>query len=253
MDKIKLNKYIPDEEKSAYNLAKEILDLIEYKGYIAGGFATFLVDSDHQYNDIDIFCKTPFAYTDIKNILLSKFEMEKESNFSSYYNSSKRGGISSSGNINLIKPNKVQRNSSVGPPEKVISQFDFINIQCAVYDPEYAIVPNEMEFEHAMHKKLIKIANVQCPLSVLPRLFKYIKKGYTMEPIEMFKILDYMYTTLDTKENKEKFYSLFKKLLSIEEKLKSNLNILPFEMLNEEEHEIYSDAYEAIYGQSFFK
>mgnify|MGYP000560094278 CR=1 FL=1 len=207
-----INKVLVEETRS---FIKKIYDL---RGYIAGGFARFLV-SPHSYkklpfNDIDIFSWNKRAYTKLNDFLQEEASFRFESEFSVTYLMHLSIPSVCEGYrecvLQLIKPTEWKGRKLWGAPLRVISQFDISVCQVFIAEGESGL-PSftglaTRQFNEDEFSKRITIMNIYDVPQILFRVYKYVKKGYSISSREFGKIL----RVLDT-------YSAGERLKCIEE------------------------------------
>ena len=80
-----------------------------------------------------------------------------------------------------------------GKPYDIINSFDFTMCQFALYkeNGEYIIEYNPKGLED-LRNKVLRIHKIICPLSTLMRAFKFAKRGFSISPSEVMKIIHIM-------------------------------------------------------------
>lgn len=153
-----------------------------HDGFIAGGYARYCLSPLPKPvvpSDVDVFCRTKEAYTDILNELKRRGAKVKVETVNAATLTPPDGWISCP-TIQLINPSVM-----VGNPWSIISRFDFTVTIAALMGPDHGIAHKEFEVdEYAMQ---LKVNYIQCPVGNSRRMHKYLKKGYTISVKEMIK------------------------------------------------------------------
>lgn len=183
---------IPNYRRNKFEIRvmlPQLLNIIDGYGYIAGGFAAYACSKHESYDDIDVFCNDVFAFQFLKDIFEKEQNikiLKKESKYSIYY-----GYILKSNHfvINLVKPQKNTLNILVGPPEKVITNFDFLNIACYIKDENTCV--SLVDLESLNSRKILTVnygaVGRSNPLLMLKRIIKYTKKGYHISNVQLLQ------------------------------------------------------------------
>lgn len=151
----------------------EIGDTIFY--WIAGGtLRDYFINQKINYNiDIDVFFPDACSHDEAKKILLDqKYHIIYDSFFS----------------LKMKKMNKVIDLVKIyyNNPQVAIENFDF-TVCCAALSQD-GFVQHEMFFLDLVTKN-ITINKIENPFNTLNRISKYIKKGFTIEPSELLKVI----------------------------------------------------------------
>jgi len=207
--------------------AKDILDMIEGMGFIAGGYAAWYANSRYSSNpsDIDVFSlENRFEYYPpeepdevftpesliIYNLLELDYEQEKDLPNAIQYKPPEEGMLK----VQYVKPFQNNWMKTFGTPEEVLSQFDFTVAMVALekVNDEYYIYYHEDFVKHNKKHRLY-INHINCPIAVSMRVMKYIKKGYYIGPKELIKLF------IEWENRDEEYRSRLKEILEKEGEL----------------------------------
>lgn len=91
--------------------------------------------------------------------------------------------------LQLIKPVDEGAIVAVGETEKILENFDFSVIRCAIVwqDDQYWVLADS-DFMRDEKKKYLRIKNIHCPISSMLRFMKYARKGYHTRPGQVMKL-----------------------------------------------------------------
>lgn len=168
--------YVKSPINSYPQLIKYQKYLSKINGYIAGGSFKDIFLS-RNVRDIDIFFYTEKDFEDAvkyyKNILKYK-ETYSNDNCVAFYD--KKNSLV----IELIK-------SIFGEPEKVISQFDFTIVKCALErhtdvlgEVSYTLIHHNKFFEHLLLNKLVIDEGMPKSVATFNRVLKYTRYGFNL-------------------------------------------------------------------------
>lgn len=157
---------------------EELFDLCESTGaFVAGGFARHVCDpSGIEADDIDIFTGSWDIYNKTVERLRKTSYRECETEVSTRW----------TGNINLVKPIDQPRFSSSGTRDEIISKFDITLCEAYISSPHMVIVSSECY--DAIQRKHITFRTLNNPCGTIWRTFKYLQKGYRIDPPEVVKL-----------------------------------------------------------------
>ena len=157
--------------------------------FICGGYARYCcspVSNPKPVSDVDLYPKSVKIFEKSFDVLQEKgFEVIKENDLSYTFNE-KNSPIPSPLPIQLIKPFQEARILTYGSIEEILNNFDFTVTRCTIISPEKVIVDKDFEKDEKSNHLIFK--NIHCPISSLFRAFKYMKKGYWLNPLESIKL-----------------------------------------------------------------
>lgn len=188
------NDYIPAKVNRCQDLVDLIFRLTEGRGFIAGGFARYVLSEAEQPvipGDIDIFCYNDETYKAIrKNFsrvpeLRRKSASEIEEKFKYCMASGFHENVY---NIQLIRPAEILNMVSTGDWDVILDNFDF-TIAKGVVLPSGEAYCHPSFFSHERDRKLV-VTNIHCPISSLKRAIKYCNRGYQIESVELLKLFE---------------------------------------------------------------
>lgn len=170
---------------------ENILDVffreIYYRGgFIAGGFARYVVSETpfSEPGDIDVFCRTIDSFMNLKTFFSSFCKVEHNSDFAiSFKAESNYKYIKKK--IQLIVPREEGNIKTFGTPDEVIANFDF-TINMIAFDDGGFYMAERFESHNLRHKLIFN--NIHCPVGILARVRKYLRKGYRITVTEMLKM-----------------------------------------------------------------
>lgn len=183
-----------------------LLSVVEGKGYICGGYArycTSMVDKPVPADDVDVFCIDTAGFFKLKDDFAALgLIIYHESDMSIIYHDFQAKDWFACPKVNLIKPIKEDNMLTYGTIEDIIGNFDFTICRVGLVDRKTAIAdPNFSQDEKA---KQINIANPHNPIASVLRIGKYMKRGYTIHPKEIFKLFDYWHNHPEIQEELDK-------------------------------------------------
>jgi len=189
-------------------------------GHFCGGFVRWMVSplpdaKVKPYGDIDFYPNDMEAFNRVNLTVSNDFNLGKENIYTS--------PVATSYNIpqldlklQLIKPQDVGSPIvTTGGVTEIIKAFDFTITMAGLKDFNTAIVHEDF-ISHEMQGKL-SIRNIHCPLSIVKRIHKYLVKGYTISPLELYKL--YIDWDARSKDYKIEMQDLMNKLEEADGKL----------------------------------
>lgn len=187
--------------------------IYELGGFIAGGYAKQLLfsasniikrDSEMRNiimaTDVDIFCRTKEAYSALSKFLHTKTMFTNEINdlFECFhyneYDFDEDIGLMPP-KIQLILPTdrpNAGDNIAYGSPAQLIKGFDF-SVCAAAVEKEidgYSIIIHP-ELFNDMYSKTLRIISVRCPVVLVWRIMKYVRKGFYLPTEDLAYIFEY--------------------------------------------------------------
>jgi len=174
-----------------------ILGLLKkHHGYISGGVITS-VFTRKKINDVDIYFLTEDSRVnfmkDLKaeNKFVNNYDRAKtEAMFNAARKKPQITYVTDNATSFFFKDKKYQVITAFyGEPGTVFDKYDF-TINMGAYNPETKeFIVHEDLFEHLSQRRLVINIGTEYPISTVVRIFKYIRKGYSISGIELIKIL----------------------------------------------------------------
>lgn len=200
--------------------------IYELGGFIAGGYAKQLLFSasdiirrDNEMknimlaSDVDIFCKTKESYSALSEFLHTHimFTNTIDGLFESFYFNEQDFHE----DVGLM-PQKVQLilptdrpnagdNLAYGTPTELIKGFDFSVCAAAVEkesDGTYSVIMHP-ELLYDIFAKTLRIISIRCPVALVWRIMKYVRKGFYLPTEDLSYIFKYWDDRLGAKEKEE--------------------------------------------------
>ena len=195
------------------NMSLEVIleDIEEFGAFICGGYARYCMSPRHdppQAGDLDIYCRDKASFDELFKFLKVEIGVNKTTKLSEIFITpqAKNKEYRLLPKIQLIKPSDWI--VSVGTMEEILSKFDFTIAQAALVNAHYGLASKDFEYDES--NKLLRIANIRCPLAQLLRIEKYHKKGYRVVPGEQIKVFDAWLKMTD--ERKQEYRDLAAKV-----------------------------------------
>lgn len=181
----------------------QILNIIEDKGFLAGGcIRVLLLDKWTPTTDFDVYVykeeDRQFVYDKfllqgfvLKKDLPNCWWLEKEEGFLLWKHKV---------TVQIIK-------TFVGTPQQIVDEFDFTVCRIAT---DGITLWYDKDFEEHNKKKLLVIKTIQCPIGSIRRIIKYSKKGFWISNFSICKLYEHYITLGD--EFRAKLFDLLMKL-----------------------------------------
>ena len=138
--------------------------------------------------DIDVYCFDEYEYRKAREILIHmKDYTQKLVTSRAVTYAPKEGTVGK--HIQLIQPVVDGRMITMGLVREVLDNFDFTVARAAIFwnGNEWGAMADEDFQEHEKKNKL-KIKNIHCPVGTMNRVTKYIRKGYSINQLELVKL-----------------------------------------------------------------
>lgn len=193
-------------------------------GIIAGGFARWAVTPKCKIlpNDIDIFCRTPEDFDRLQQYISTCGYIFFNSEFAISYRLNHRPWIKFK--VQLIRPRQEGNIKTFGEPIDIIDNFDF-TINMVAIAPEGVFMVHD--FVRHMRGNLLVFNNIHCPIGILVRIRKYLRKGFNIYINEFIKVLS-VWDELDA-TRKAEIISVLNGGLSSEETEPTNIGKIELE------------------------
>jgi len=193
-----------------------LLDVLkEHNAFVCGGYARYCAspNTDKRLSkawDVDVYCQDVAIFEALKSYFeAALLETRHENDLAITYKKPKDSTnvFFKCPIIQLIKPLEMGAIVTKGSVERVLENFDFTVVRCAIV-PEGVLV--DVDFIADESKKFLRIKKIHCPVSSLLRFMKYARKGYNTGPAELIKLFaDWDRRSL---EYRERIVELFSKI-----------------------------------------
>lgn len=189
-------------------IPKTLLEIIGYyNGIICGSYAAYCcADDSSNYgsiekpSDIDVYFPNYSDWENCVKFLSKDFTKENETftytSFFSYPIRELEDNKDIPKVIQLIKPKAEFNNSTVSTD--VLKFFDFTVSRVAIKNSAIAVA--DKDFLQDYNDKILRIKHISCPINILLRIEKYLRKGYSIANSEYLKVFE----SWDTKDNEYK-------------------------------------------------
>lgn len=177
-------------------IPKKMIELLKkHNGYVASGAITS-VFTRKDINDLDLY----FESTKDLDAFISACKMDKRylakvdsENMPDVYKRSMKDMMMTYQTTNAISFLYCKRKFQVikkftGRPEEIFDHFDF-TINMGAWMPDGVFWLYKDFFEDLAKRRLMINVNTFYPISTVVRVFKYIRKGYTIAGTEILKIM----------------------------------------------------------------
>lgn len=177
-------------------IPKKIVELLKkHNGFVAGGALTSIF-SRKEINDIDLYFKS----TADCNAFISACRMDKRylakvdsENIADLYKRSHKDVMATYQTTNALSFVYGKRKFQVikkftGEPSEIFNHFDF-TINMGAWMPDGVFWLYKDFFEDLARRRLMINVNTFYPISTVVRVFKYVRKGYTIGGTEILKIM----------------------------------------------------------------
>lgn len=173
-------------------LAKVLGILQETGGIIGGGFVRSYLRGGPLAEDIDIFTTNESMYNRVCMALkeLPMFEVHETEADSKIWGA-KTFMQSSDYPLGNLIPSMVQvikPMPDIHDVHQLAETFDFTITQAFILSTGSVLV--HKDFVSDCYLKRLVVENVRFPLGTLKRAFKYVQKGFNIEPTELVKLMD---------------------------------------------------------------
>jgi len=191
---------------------KGVINRAETHGmWIIGGYVRWMCSTratvrDERPGDVDLFPKEEGNEEAFHEYLLSKgFEVRHESEVAYTYKQHERLPYRLWPQLQVIKGFRDGRTVTVGSLEEIINNFDFTVVRLGLINKTYALA--DPDFKKDEEAKRLRWKNIHCPISAVIRGAKYVKKGYSLRPMEVLRLFDDWDERGD--EYKQRLFDLF--------------------------------------------
>lgn len=161
-----------------------------YGMLIIGGYVRWMCSTRYNVErpgDVDLFPKEEGNEEAFHEYLLSKgFEVRHESEVAYTYNRHERLPYRLWPNLQVIKGFRDGATVTVGSLEEIINNFDFTVVRVGLINKTYALA--DPDFKKDEEAKRLRWKNIHCPISAVIRACKYVKKGYSVRPMEVLRL-----------------------------------------------------------------
>lgn len=187
----------------------------ELGGFIAGGYARWCASPNPGLipKDMDIFVPSEGVEDDILSALNELdyqmyFDNKSTYNFclpeySAAVRSMDYGVIFGEEFRNSFKVQVIKWKEELDftSLEKLLDHFDFSIIRCGFLDDNTILADPDFWKDETM--KFLRIKHIHCPVGTMIRAMKYKVKGYTFEPVDIVKLMEFWEKDMDAKKKEE--------------------------------------------------